>query len=546
MGIYLNPGSLPFQMAVNSQIYVDKTSVIAELNHIINTEQRFVCVSRPRRFGKSMTANMLSAYYDRTVDTNALFAGFSISADPSFEKFRNRFDVIHINMLDFITREGNVNEQLEKMQLFLIKELKEQYPGLKPYDETNLSLTMAETFQLSQKQFVVILDEWDCLFRMRSRNSKKAREQAQQEYLDFLREWLKDRNYIALAYLTGILPIRKYGEHSALNMFFEYSMISPFQFAPFTGFTDEEVLTLCKQYGSSYKEIKEWYDGYKVKGRTNRDESAKGKNIYQIYCPLSVVNAILTGSIQNYWNQTESYLALKENINRNYEGLHEIVALLMEGARQKINIDTYQNDMETFHDADDVLTMLVHLGYLGYDPEMAEVYIPNRELLSVFQSSVRNDRKWDVLFEIMNNSQELLEATWDGNSDLVARMLEEAHEKAGNLTYNDESALSYAIRLAYFNAEQYYTLVPEMQAGKGYADLIYIPSPEYPEKPAMLIELKYDQDAETAIRQIHRQNYPETLRHYKGNLLLVAIAYDKNISSTSSGYNHHSCIIEKA
>lgn len=265
MGIYLNPGSLPFQMAVNSQIYVDKTPIIALLNKVINTEQRFVCVSRPRRFGKSMTANMLSAYYDRTIDTGALFSDFLISSDPSFKTYQNQFDVIHINMLDFILRDGSIDEQLRRMQIFLIKEIKRQYPELTPYDETNLPLTMAEAFQLSQKQFIVILDEWDCLFRMRSERDKKAREQAQQKYLDFLREWLKDRNYIALAYLTGILPIRKYGEHSALNMFFEYSMVSPFQFAPFTGFTDKEVRNLCKKYGASYEQIKEWYDGYLVK-----------------------------------------------------------------------------------------------------------------------------------------------------------------------------------------------------------------------------------------------------------------------------------------
>jgi hypothetical protein len=236
---------------------------------------------------------------------------------------------------------------------------------------------------------------------------------------------------------------------------------------------------------------------------------------------------------------------LAEFIRRDYDGLKEAVALLMDGGRLRIDTATYQNDMTTFHNRDDVLSLLIHLGYLGFDDDRSEVFIPNREILDEFKTSTKG-REWDAAFRLLEESQEILTATWRKDSDKVARLLEAAHNRAGNKTYHDEDALSYAVQLAYYAAQKYYPVILEMDSGKGYADIVYLPSPQYPDIPALLIELKYDESADTALSQIKRQDYPERLEHYKGNILLVAIDYSKDIPNTNPDFKHYSCRIEEA
>ena len=251
------------------------------------------------------------------------------------------------------------------------------------------------------------------------------------------------------------------------------------------------------------------------------------------------------GIIKNYWNKTENYEALAGYIVKDYDGLKEAVMLLMDWGRLKIDTATYQNDMTTFTGRDDVLSLLIHLGYLGYDDETSEVYIPNKEIWDEFNASTKSS-EWVDSFKSFQVSQELLEATWNKEADKVAELIEKAHNLAGNKTYNDEAALSYAIQYAYYTAQKYYTTILELDTGKGYADIVFIPSPRFPEKPAMVIELKYNKDAETALSQIKKQNYPARLEHYKGNILLVGIDYDKDIPNTSEDYKHHKCVIETA
>ncbi|MBR1622891.1 MAG: PD-(D/E)XK nuclease domain-containing protein, partial [Pseudobutyrivibrio sp.] len=217
----------------------------------------------------------------------------------------------------------------------------------------------------------------------------------------------------------------------------------------------------------------------------------------------------------------------------------------MNGGRVAVNVNTYQNDMTTFHSKDDIFTLLIHLGYLGYDSHCKEVFIPNKEVREVFRETTQ-EQEWSYLFQALNNSQKLLEATWEEDEVTVAKMVEEAHLRAGNQTYNSEVALSYAVRLAYFNAEEYYTLIPEMQAGKGYADLVYIPSPKYSDKPAILIELKWNKNADSAMNQIIDKKYPDALKKYEGNIILVGINYDKEVRADSEEYKHHSCRIMRA
>ncbi|SFQ25353.1 PD-(D/E)XK nuclease superfamily protein [Butyrivibrio proteoclasticus] len=552
MGQYLNPGNTAYEEAVNSQIFIDKSEIILFLNSITRTNQKYVSVSRPRRFGKTMAADMVCAYYDRSVDNRELFGKLKLaSADQAekkaeWDKYLGKFDVIRIVMTKFFNGKSSADESLDKMQRIISREIIKAYPDVDYFDESDLIQTIDDAYSDNENQVVFVIDEWDAVFR-----ECKEDKEGQIHYLDFLRDMLKDKDYIALAYMTGILPIKKYGKHSALNMFTEYSMTYPKQFAPYTGFTVEEVRNLCNKYGMDYHEVENWYDGYEVSDIIpidKREEYRQGKyegHKVSIYSPLSVVEAMVNGEIKNYWNKTESYEALAEYIKKDYDGLKEVVTLLMDGARVTVDTATYQNDMTTFTCRDDVLSLLIHLGYLGYDDGTSEVYIPNREILEEFKASTKGT-EWVDSFKSFEISQELLSATLERNATKVAELLEQAHDRAGNKTYNDEAALSYAIQYAYYAAQKYYTTILELDTGKGYADIVYIPSPKHPEKPAMVIELKYNKDAETALSQIKKQNYPSRLEHYKGNILLVGIDYDKDVSNTSGEFKRHKCVIEMA
>ena len=548
MGTYLNPGADRFEITVNSDIYVDKTEMIAYLNSNLRTEQRYVSVSRPRRFGKSIAANMLCAYYGKG-DSRELFASSKLAGIDGWDRYLNQFDVIKIVMTDFIKEKTAVEKSLEKMQKLIVRDLKKQYPDVDYFDSDDLIQSLEDVYAEAGKPFVIIIDEWDAVFRER----KNDRE-GQTLYLDFLRDWLKDKSYVALCYMTGILPIKKYGKHSALNMFDEYSIISPMQLASYTGFTEEEVKDLCEKYGRVFDTIKEWYDGYEVSDSippdpgyqeqkiTGREKEAKK---YSLYSPLSVVKAVSNGVIQNYWNRTESYEALAEYIRMNYDGLKDAVVLMMDGGSVRVNIGTYQNDMTTFNGRDDVLALLIHLGYLKYNSDTREVTIPNKEILDEFRSSTRSE-EWLETFTSFKKSQELLNATWSCNEEKAAELLEWFHDTAENKTYHSEAALSYAVQMAYYAGQKYYTTIQELDTGKGYADLVYLPAPKHPDKPALLIELKYGRTVRTAADQIRDKNYPQKLEHYKDNILLVSINYDKDARSTDVLYKHHSCSIEKA
>ena len=549
MGTYLNPGKTNYQIACNSEIFIDKSEMISYLNSVVNTSQRYVSVSRPRRFGKTMAADMICAYYDREADSRALFEKCKISkaaqgkVDQDWDEYLGKFNVIRLVMTDFFNKKRTVDEAIDTIELRILDELSEKYPDTK-YDEKDFYFSIDKFYRKSKIQFVIVIDEWDAIFR-----EYKDDKEGQKKYLDFLRDWLKDKAYIALAYMTGILPIKKYGKHSALNMFDEYSMTQTMRLASFTGFTVDEVKELCSEYEMDYAEISDWYDGYRVSDYipvNKRKLYRLGKyeeHRIRVYSPLSVVNAMRSGEIENYWNETENYEALQQYVDWNFDGLKEDVAVLMDGGKVPIDVTRYQNDMTSFKSKDDILTMFIHLGYLGYKRETKEVFIPNKEVLDVFKSSTKS-RDWTITFRALQNSQKLLEATWNCDQKTVAELIEAAHDKAGNKTYHSEAGLSYAVQLAYYAAQDLYTIIPELDTGKGYADLAFIPLK--PDIPAMLIEFKYEKDADTAISQIHGQNYPDRLELYKGNLILVGINYDRTVKNDSVEFKHHSCEIEKA
>ncbi len=539
MGIFLNPGKQLFTFALNSPIYVDKTTLIAETNALVNTEKRFLCVSRPRRFGKSMTASMLCAYYGAGAESRSLFETRLLGQCPNWDRYLETFNVIHVVTTQFADGLSDIEKLIKRIVLRLLDDLHEAFPEVQ-YDENDFAYSLRKFHQASGRQFVFVIDEWDFVFRLFKHDFD-----GQRTYLNFLRSWLKDQEYVALAYMTGILPVKKYGEHSALNMFDEYSMTAPKQFALYTGFVPKEVQKLCDEYGRSFEKCQEWYDGYRVSGKIPQDSEHQGLQApqYSIYAPLSVVNAIDSGQFLNYWNNTETYEALAEYIRMDFDGLKETIARLMAGAHLPVELDTYQNDMTSMTCRDDVLALLIHLGYLGYDQPKREVFIPNREILDVFKTSTRG-HEWNSTFRALQNSKRLVEATQKGDAETIAELVEAAHDKAGNRTYNSEAALSYAVQLAYYAAQDDYTLLPELDTGKGFADLVYIP--KYPGKPVLLIELKFKESANTALRQILNRHYPSRLEQYKGNIILVGINYTRSTTPNSPDFKHHSCQVTKA
>lgn len=546
MSIYLNPSIQAFEEAVNSDIYVDKTDMILDINCVIGTKQKYISVSRPRRFGKTMAADMLCAYYGKNTKAKELFEGRRIaeSSPDEWDRHLGKYNVVRLLMTDFIKLNKSVSESVETLSQRLLDELSEMYPNVS-YDKNDLFYSLEKFYLESQTQFVIVIDEWDAVFRIR-----KDDVEGQKIYLDFLRNLLKDRVYLALAYMTGILPIKKYGEHSALNMFDEYSMISPMVLAKYTGFTATEVDELCEKYNMDKESVKEWYDGYIVSENIPLDKRElfrQGKydeHLIQIFGPLSVVKAMRSGVIGNYWNNTETYEALAEYIRMDFDGLKEAITILMDGGRIKVNFSKYQNDMTTFQSKDDILTLLIHLGYLSYDSEAEEVFIPNKEIMEVFKDST-SDETWTDAFDALKKSKELLEATWDCDEDKIAELVELAHDRADNKTYNNEAALSYAIMHAYYYAQTCYTEMRELDTGKGYADIVFVPAPKHSQKPLIIIELKNGKSPEEAMQQIVDRDYPGRFDHYKGNIIAVGINYDGSLENTSKDYKKHSCLIRK-
>ena len=525
MGIYLNPGTIEFQESINSEIYVDKTMLIERTNAALRTKQKYMCISRPRRFGKSMAADMLAAYYGKDYDSAALFDGLEISHCETFSTHLNKYNVFKINMQEFLSMTQNVDKMLKVLQKRLIKELKYNYPEYVDCD--NLVFAMQDIFSYTGQSFIVLIDEWDCLFR-----EYKQDEEAQRKYLDFLRVWLKDKAYIALAYMTGILPIKKYGTHSALNMFMEYSMTDPGNMAEYFGFTEKEVENLCIEYGMNIEETKAWYNGYGLYSHNKQEDI-----LYSIYNPKSVVEAMLRHRFGNYWNQTETYEALKIYIQMNMDGLKDAIIEMLADNSVRINIGTFHNDMTTFATRDDILTLLVHLGYLTYDVEKESVRIPNKEVAQEYINAI-STMDWKEVISSINNSRKLLEALWNLDSDKVAAGVDKAHEEISILQYNDENSLSCTISLAFYFAREYYTMIRELPTGKGFADICLIPRKIHMDKPAVIIELKWDKSVSGAIAQIKEKKYIDALSEYHGNLILAGINYDKKIKK-------HSCLVEK-
>lgn len=431
MGSYVNRGNGSFERARKSHIYVDKSGLLEYTNEVLGTEQCHICNSRPRRFGKSMTAGMLAAYYGKGCDSRELFEGLEIAKAPSFETHLNQYDVIHLDIAYLLVQKKSAVDTVTFMQKCVIDELKSIYPGVLSGQESELPLALSAIYQAFGAKFVIIIDEWDAIFRERAND-----EAGQQAYIRLLRGLFKgeqSKDFVLLSYITGILPIKKYKSESALNNFREFTMVSPKQFSRYMGFTEQEVRELCREHGMDFAEIAKWYDGYSF------------RQVKHVYNPNSVVNAMLDGECDSYWSNTVSYESLKDYISMNYDGLRDMVVQMIAGGRCAVDTKTFQNDMTSFKSRDDVLTVLIHLGYLAYDADTGQAYVPNEEVRTSFARAV-NDTDWTPVVQAIRNSERLLKATWDKDAAAVARGIERVHrENTSILQYNNENALSCVI-----------------------------------------------------------------------------------------------------
>ena len=520
MGIYLNPNNVLLRQDRNADIFIDKSLIISELNRLINSRDKFLCVSRPRRFGKSMAGNMISAYYSKGCDSRELFKDLKIARHPSFEKYLNKLNVIKFDLNGFYMNYGN--EFLQVMQEKIMRDFTREYPDVDFSHCRNFGDCMLEIYAAMGETFVVIIDEYDVLIR------EEAPQSLFKDYLAFLNALFKNADLspaISLAYLTGILPIVRDKIQSKLNLFTEYSMTDAGRFTEFVGFTAEETKGLCEQYGMDYEECKRWYDGYDM------------GDFKEIFSPRSVVSAMERKRFGSYWTQTGSYEALKLYILMNFEGMRDDVVTMIGGGKVDVNVYKYLNTMTDFHSKDDVFTYLIHLGYLAYDSETKQCYIPNSEIREQWVISVEYEADYKPIIKLINDSKSLLEATINKDATAVASALTESHIRATNpLTYNNEASFQSAIGLAYFYANLKYTVIKELPTGKGYADLALIPY--VPNIPAMIIELKNNKSAESAINQIKEKKYDDLLEHYRGRMLFVGINYDEKTKE-------HECVIEE-
>ena len=525
MGLFVNPDQSAFQSALNAQIYVDKSGLIEYTNSVLESTDAFICNSRPRRFGKSITADMLTAYYSRGCDSRDMFSSLKISQTPDWEKHLNKYDVIHFDVQWCMEPSGGPEKLVDFIIQNTLQELRILYPDELPESITSLPEALSLINAATQKRFVIIIDEWDVLIRDASADTK-----IQDSYINFLRGLFKGTlptRYIALAYLTGILPIKKVQTQSALNNFNEFTMLDARGFAKYIGFTEEEVKTLCDQYHRDFEKVKRWYDGYLLEN-------------CQVYNPKAVVEVLRWNKYQSYWSRTGTYDAIVPLINMDFDRLKTAVITMLSGSSVEVDVSCFQNDMINFSSKDDVLTYLIHLGYLGYDQKWKTAFVPNEEIRQELTRATKR-KKWNELVMFQQESEQLLNRTLAMDGDAVAKGIKKIHmEYASSIQYNNENSLSSVLSIAYLSAMQYYFKpIREMPAGNGFADFVFIPKPEYGSfYPAMVVELKWNKDAATALQQIKNKRYPESILSYTGDILLVGINYDKDSKE-------HQCLIEK-
>ena len=520
MAEYLNCGNESFEKTLRSD-FVDKSLLLKTLNGLLNTEFQYVCLTRPRRFGKSVNAAMINAYYSKGCDSKELFSNLKIAKEPSFLKELNKHNVINLDIVKMIGRNHGTDGILEYITSQVISELEQAFPNSFS-NRKDLFSALSEINSNTGEMFIVIIDEWDGIFRDHAHDEK-----LEMAYVDFLRTMFKGNDsdrVIELAYLTGILPIKRYNTQSALNNFTEYTVLSSGDFAPFYGFTEDEVKAICKKHDLDFNETRRWYDGYVLGG-------------LHMYNPNSIMQLIKFREYKSYWGNTASFESVSDLISMNFEGLKDDIFMMLDGSKVPLrNTLGFNVSLSSIKTKDDAMTYLAHLGYLAYTN--GRVYVPNEEVRLILKNAVE-DCHFDEYLNLIKDSQEILEKTYEGDEVYVAECIRKYHSRYSSvIKYNSEETLSFVVQNAYLACiENYYRPVREMQSGEGFADIIYIPKREADKNiPALVIELKWNKDAQTALMQIKEKHYTASLEDYCGNIILVGINYDK-------ATKEHSCNI---
>jgi len=521
MGIHLNPGNEYFTEIVNSKIYVDKSMMIAAIDDIVRGGNKYICVSRPRRFGKTIASEMIAAYYSKGCDSHALFDGLKIAKTPEYEKKLNKYNVIKIDLNSEYQNSRDKDKMIESLEADIAEEMKKQFPECDIRIDDSLAKNILRVHVDTGETFIILIDEYDVMVR------EQVPQELFDEFLSFLNGLFKSatlRPAISFAYLTGILPIVRDKIQSKLNNFEEYTILDAKVLTEYVGFVPEEVEALCKEWGMDYEDCRRWYDGYRQNG-------------YEIYNPESVVKSMQDKKFSNYWGKTSSYRVINDRMEENFKGTKDAVIRMLSGEEVPVNVTQYLNTMDCFATLDDALTYLIHIGYLAYNEEEETCRIPNLEIRREWANAVAVMSGQETTDNIIKASKDLLNATVRGDEDAVAKALDESHiHVTSNRSYNNEDALQSAIYLAYIYALNKYTVIKEMTTGKGFADVVFIPF--VPDMPAMIIELKHNKCAQSALDQIRDKKYFDSLKDYKGGLLFVGVNYDEKDKT-------HECRIER-
>ena len=527
MGRYVNPGNEGFARILTTK-YVDKTGVISLFDSTLCTPDGLVMVSRPRRFGKSYAAEALAAFYSCGCDSRALFDGLQVAETPGWDRHLNQYNVVKLDMAGVIESVG-VDNVAPKLRSMILEELRRVVPDAgagwsgvgSPYKDA-----LWKVVEATGRKFVFVIDEWDAPYRLAQSSTA-----AQDAYAEWLRGLFEDITFtpkvVAGAYMTGILPIKKYNHQSAVSDFHEYTMVAPLRYAPYVGFTEGEVEGLCAEYGMDLAEVRRWYDGYDLRGV---DET------YSIFAPYSLMRACEARATGSFWPSTEAYQLICGYIEMNFDGLQDDIVRAIGGASVRVDPDGFQNDMVTILSRDDVLTLLIHLGYLTYDARTRTARVPNDEVRAELARTVRRSRH-PKLVALMRESSRLLEAVVAMDERAVAEGFARVHDReAPPLFYNNEQALRAVVKSALVAAVDDYARIEELPGGKGYADVAYLPA-RGSMLPAIVVELKWDRPVDAAVEQVRERRYADALEGLDVPVLLVGVTYDAKTKE-------HRCRIE--
>lgn len=533
MGMFLNSNAPydKYKTVAEGLYFVDKTAMLEELIPALRQEQRFFCITRPRRFGKTVMANMIGAFFSKANDSSDIFDKLEIAGYDRYRNHLNQHNVIYIDFSETPETCRTYEQYICRISNGICRDLKICFPEIELCGDDAVWDQLSQIFEETGEKFLFVLDEWDAVFHMRF-----LTESEKKEYLQFLKLLLKGRSYVELAYMTGVLPIGKYSSGSELNMFLEYNMATKEKFSEYFGFLDDEVDVVYQQYVQAAKkpkitreDLREWYDGYYTAGGA------------RVYNPRSVACALLDNELSNYWTSSGPYDEIFFYIRNDIEHIKDDLALMVSGERIRVKIDNFAACSMELNTKSQIYSAMVVYGLLTYTD--GKVLIPNKELMMKYEELLQRETSLGYVYQLARKSDQMLDATLAGDVETMAEILQYAHNtETPILSYNHETELSAVVNLVYLSARDRYRVEREDKAGKGYVDFIFYPVNKNDD--GLILELKVDDTPEEAVRQIKEKEYALRFAgklgqpsEYKGRILAVGIGYNK-------AAKEHACKVE--